>query len=84
MPALNTKSNSIASLKTLYHPVRPSNATDAATVAAQATVHYNSTKNVVDAYGMKIPKVGTKFYPRTLDNITILEYLVTRKDIVKT
>lgn len=82
--AYNTYSNSIAALKNIWRPTRPSNATDAATVAAQATVHYNSPKNAVDAYGIRIPKIGTKFYPRTLDNVVILEQLVTRKDVVKT
>lgn len=81
--ALNIKSNALASIKALYKPARPSNAVDAATVTAQATVFYNGDKKVVNHYGTKIPQVGTTYKPKTLAEVAILEHLVTRKDVVK-
>ena len=81
--ALNIKSNSVASLKASYHPARPSNAVHAATVAAQGTVFYTGHKQVINDYGMKIVKVGATYKPKTLAEVAILEFHVTRKDVVK-
>ena len=81
--ALNTKTNSIASLRAAYHPARPSNEVDAATVTAQATVFYTGPKQIVNDYGMKIAKVGTTYKPKTLAEVAILNVHVARKDVVK-
>jgi hypothetical protein len=83
--AKNTQSNSIASIKASYHPARASNAYHAGTVAAQATVHYNSSVgSIYDDNATRIKKSGTTFLPETLDQVAVLEVQVTRGVVIKT
>jgi hypothetical protein len=94
---LNAKENTAASLMAAKHPARASNATDAGTVSAQATVLYYGDVNVFDENATRIPKgtvsfekpaetfttYNNAFIPSTLDQIAQLEVQVTRKTVTK-